>query len=262
MKEDKQKKQSERSRQPEPAETAAAAEKKQTRKQKKLARRQTQEQQIALEKQLVKEGKILPRTRYTPKGYLGRILAVLLAFLFGMLVVIGGLLGGGYYLAITPSRNLLGMFIDNADVVGMANYSDAVFTESKSNAPGALYSSDRETYFSPVGYALKAYAQNMQAYSAEAVIRQTDKTTALDYALTVSADGKRATLAIVNPSSKSILLNLREDSRIVRKVSVAGTSATAANSADGDEVSYVVTENAAFAAIEPLSITLFVLEIG
>ena len=80
--------------------------------------------------------------------------------------------------------------------------------------------------------------------------------------LTVSADGKRATLAIVNPSSKSILLNLREDSRIVRKVSVAGTSATAANSADGDEVSYVVTENAAFAAIEPLSVTLFVLEIG
>lgn len=162
-------------------------------------------------------------------------------------------------LGIAASLNL---FIDNADVVGMANYSDAVFTESKSNAPGALYSSDRETYFSPVGYALKAYAQNMQAYSAEAVIRQTDKTTALDYALTVSADGKRATLAIVNPSSKSILLNLREDSRIVRKVSVAGTSATAANSADGDEVSYVVTENAAFAAIEPLSITLFVLEIG
>ncbi len=124
MKEDKQKKQSERSRQPEPAETAAAAEKKQTRKQKKLARRQTQEQQIALEKQLVKEGKILPRTRYTPKGYLGRILAVLLAFLFGMLVVIGGLLGGGYYLAITPSRNLLGMFIDNADEIISEEYLD------------------------------------------------------------------------------------------------------------------------------------------
>ena len=55
----------------------------------------------------MKEGKILPRTRYTPKGYLGRILALLLAFLFGMLAVVGGLLGGGYFLAVTPSRNLL-----------------------------------------------------------------------------------------------------------------------------------------------------------
>ena len=53
----------------------------------------TDEQKIALEKQLIKEGKILPRTRYAPKGYVGRILAVLLAFLFGIFVTIGGILG-------------------------------------------------------------------------------------------------------------------------------------------------------------------------
>ena len=80
--------------------------KNQTRAQKRQARKRTQAEQLALEKQLVKEGKILPRTRYVARGYLGRIFAVMLAFLFGMLVVIGGLLGGGYYLAVTPSRNL------------------------------------------------------------------------------------------------------------------------------------------------------------
>lgn len=87
--------------------TAAERPAKQTRAEKKRAQKATQAQQLALEKQLVKEGKILPRTRYTPKGYLGRILALLLAFLFGMLAVVGGLLGGGYFLAVTPSRNLL-----------------------------------------------------------------------------------------------------------------------------------------------------------
>ncbi len=80
---------------------------KKTKAEKKRERKLTQAQQLALEKQLVKEGKIPPRTRYMPKGYFGRILALLLAFLFGMLAVVGGILGGGYYLAVTPSRNLL-----------------------------------------------------------------------------------------------------------------------------------------------------------
>lgn len=107
-------------------ETGGAPEKapKQTRADKKRERKLTQAQQIALEKQLVKEGKILPRTRYTPKGYLGRILAVLLAFLFGMLVVIGGLLGGGYYLAVTPSRNLLNLLQLNAEEILTEEYLD------------------------------------------------------------------------------------------------------------------------------------------
>ena len=97
---------------------------KKTRADKRRERKLTQAQQIALEKQLVKEGKILPRTRYTPKGYLGRVLAVLLAFLFGMLVVIGGILGGGYYLAITPSRNLLNFLNLNADEFLTEEYLD------------------------------------------------------------------------------------------------------------------------------------------
>ncbi len=156
----------------------------------------------------------------------------------------------------------LNLFIENADVVGMANYSDAVFAESKS-APGALYSAGGETYFSPIGYVLKAYAEHMQAYSAEAVIKQTDKTTALDYALTVSSDGKRATLAVVNPSSKSILLNWDgEKYRTVRRVDIVGESATSVNTQGKEGVSCTVTENAAPAAIRPMSVTLFVLEMG
>ena len=94
-----------------------------THAEKKRARKATQEQQIALEKQLVKEGKILPRTRYAPKGFLGRILAVLLSFLFGMFAVIGGLLGGGYYLAVTPSRNLL-HFLDLEEGILSEEYLD------------------------------------------------------------------------------------------------------------------------------------------
>ena len=70
----------------------------------------TDEQKIALEKQLIKEGKILPRTRYAPKGYVGRILAVLLAFLFGIFVTIGGILGAGFYAGTRPLKEVFGMF--------------------------------------------------------------------------------------------------------------------------------------------------------
>ena len=70
----------------------------------------TDEQKIALEKQLIKEGKILPRTRYAPKGYVGRILAVLLAFLFGIFVTIGGILGAGFYAGTRPLKDVFGMF--------------------------------------------------------------------------------------------------------------------------------------------------------
>ena len=69
----------------------------------------TDEQKIALEKQLIKEGKILPRTRYAPKGYVGRILAVLLAFLFGIFVTIGGILGAGFYAGTRPLKDVFGM---------------------------------------------------------------------------------------------------------------------------------------------------------
>lgn len=69
----------------------------------------TNEQKIALEKQLIKEGKILPRTRYAPKGYVGRILAVLLAFLFGIFVTIGGILGAGFYAGTRPLKEVFGM---------------------------------------------------------------------------------------------------------------------------------------------------------
>ena len=57
----------------------------------KQARRTSDAQKIALEKQLVKEGKIFPRTRYVPRSFAGRVLAVVLAFLIGVVAAIGGL---------------------------------------------------------------------------------------------------------------------------------------------------------------------------
>lgn len=70
----------------------------------------TDDQKIALEKQLVKEGKILPRTRYAPRGFVGRVLAVLLAFLVGIFVTLGGILGVGFYAGTRPLKEVLGMF--------------------------------------------------------------------------------------------------------------------------------------------------------
>ena len=68
----------------------------------KQARRASDAQKIALEKQLVKEGKIFPRTRYVPRSFAGRVLAVVLAFLIGVVAAIGGLLGVGYFAGTRP----------------------------------------------------------------------------------------------------------------------------------------------------------------
>lgn len=76
----------------------------------KQARKATEAQKIALEKQLVKEGKILPRTRYAPKSFVGRVLAVALAFLLGIFAALGGLLGAGYYAGTRPLKDVFGMF--------------------------------------------------------------------------------------------------------------------------------------------------------
>ena len=75
----------------------------------KQARRASDAQKIALEKQLVKEGKIFPRTRYVPRSFAGRVLAVVLAFLIGVVAAIGGLLGVGYFAGTRPMKDVFGM---------------------------------------------------------------------------------------------------------------------------------------------------------
>lgn len=75
----------------------------------KTTRGATDAQKIALEKQLVKEGKIYPRTRYAPRSFAGRVLAVLLAFLIGIFTALGGLLGAGFFMGTRPLRDVLGM---------------------------------------------------------------------------------------------------------------------------------------------------------
>lgn len=75
----------------------------------KQARRTSDAQKIALEKQLVKEGKIFPRTRYVPRSFAGRVLAVVLAFLIGVVAAIGGLLGVGYFAGTRPLKDVFGM---------------------------------------------------------------------------------------------------------------------------------------------------------
>lgn len=76
----------------------------------KKARRASDAQKIALEKQLVREGKIFPRTRYAPRSFVGRVLAVLLAFLVGIFFALGGLFGAGFYLGTRPLRDAFDLF--------------------------------------------------------------------------------------------------------------------------------------------------------
>ena len=74
------------------------------------ARKYSDAEKLALEKQLVKEGRILPRTRYVPRSFVGRVLTVLLAFLVGIFATIGGILGVGLYAGTRPLKEVFGMF--------------------------------------------------------------------------------------------------------------------------------------------------------
>lgn len=69
-------------------------------KKEKLTRKQRKEllsQQKALEKQLVAEGRIPARVRYAPRSFLWNVIAVCLAFFFGILATLGALIGAGVF---------------------------------------------------------------------------------------------------------------------------------------------------------------------
>lgn len=157
----------------------------------------------------------------------------------------------------------LNLFIQNADVVGMANYSDAVFSISKSNAPGALYASEHELVFSPIGYVLQAYAQHMRPYAAEMTIRQTDKTTGLNYQATVSKDGKTLAIAVANPSEKTIALDWKgQKGKVERQIEIVGKTPAAMNNFAEEDVERTETEAPARMVLRPVSVNLFVIQIG
>ena len=68
----------------------------------------TRKEKIAYEKELVKEGKIIPR--YSPRNPLGRILALILVFFFGLFAMLGGIIGTFAYLGTRPVKDGLNLF--------------------------------------------------------------------------------------------------------------------------------------------------------
>ncbi len=67
-----------------------------------------EEDKVRLEKQLVREGVIYPRGHYRPHGRLRGVIAILLAFLFGIFVVLGGIVGVGAYFGTTKLSKVFG----------------------------------------------------------------------------------------------------------------------------------------------------------
>ena len=70
--------------------------------------RYTRKEKIQLEKELVKEGKLIPR--YTPRNPIGRIVALILVFFLGMFATIGGVIGVVVYYGSRPTKEALGLF--------------------------------------------------------------------------------------------------------------------------------------------------------
>ena len=78
---------------------AEIARKREARRAAKLNERE----KLALEARLVREGKIYPRAHYMPRGRFRGILAVALAFFFGIILAFGGLIGAGVFLGTKTS---------------------------------------------------------------------------------------------------------------------------------------------------------------
>lgn len=156
-------------------------------------------------------------------------------------------------IGIASSVNL---FIKNCDVVGMANYSDAVFNSKRQTSPGAAYTYDDRVEFSAIGYVLQIYAKHMQSYPMEMTVRQTDKKTNLQYQATASADGKSVAVAIANPSDKTIKISLNGLSGVsFTHAEVTGTGEKMANGF-GEQAVKTVYENRQSIILKPLSVNV------
>ncbi len=84
-------------------------------------------EKILLERQLVREGKIYPRSHYMPRGTFRSILAVVLAFFLGIFLFIGGIVGGGAYVGTKVKiKDVLGLFLEEAQY---SQYIDEEYAE-------------------------------------------------------------------------------------------------------------------------------------
>ncbi len=92
---------------------------KQQRRESELERKRLDDREkIALEQRLVEEGKIYPRAHYMPRGRFRGILAVVLAFLLGLILALGGIIGTGAYFGSQISRKPLG---DALELLGISS---------------------------------------------------------------------------------------------------------------------------------------------
>lgn len=78
-------------------------------KKKKVRDVSGEKEKIALEKQLVKEGKIFPRAHYAPRGRLRGIIALCLVFLLGILIGLGSVVGVGYYFGTRKLKDVFSL---------------------------------------------------------------------------------------------------------------------------------------------------------
>ncbi|MDE6273598.1 MAG: hypothetical protein K2L87_00935 [Clostridiales bacterium] len=68
-----------------------------TKKERKLLEERQNDQQNEIEDALIKQGRLKTRVRYERKSFFGNVLAISLAFLFGIIAGLGGLVGGIYF---------------------------------------------------------------------------------------------------------------------------------------------------------------------
>lgn len=157
--------------------------------------------------------------------------------------------------------SVLNLFIQNADVVGMANYSDAVFLSNKRNGPGATFAYNDRVEFSTIGRVLQVYAKYMQNYVLQSNIRQTDRTTYLQYQATIDADCKTVTIAVTNPSDKTIKLSVKGISfSIATSVYIVGTGEMAQNGLT-EGVNVTKKQSPMSLIMPPQSVNVFVLNL-
>ncbi len=70
----------------------------------------SEQDKLRLEKELVDRGLIYPRAHYLPKGRLRGIVALLLAFFFGIFIIFGAVIGAGVAASVTPMDKIFSLF--------------------------------------------------------------------------------------------------------------------------------------------------------
>lgn len=155
---------------------------------------------------------------------------------------------------------VLNMFIENSDVVGMANYADAVFNFSNTTGPGATNVSNGLPVFQGVGYVLKNYAKYFEEYPITLYLRQ-DRELMLDVQGAISEDGKRMTISIVNPSEKTVGFNHNIPGTVTKQIEIYGDAYDAYNTIQEQHVFENVIENPETVVVKPRSVTILVIEL-